>query len=83
MEKGSLELEHICVHEVDLALMQQSQASTEKKIDTILAKLNNMPTKIALHEQSISKLWKVIWIFSVVIIGGVVTATATAILSNP
>jgi len=75
-QRGHIEFIHDCKHEVDLALMQQSLQNIEKTNDQILKKINGIPTDIELHRQSLSRLWKFVYVMC----GGVVAAVVTAVM---
>ena len=77
MEKGSIEFEHNkCFHEYDFGTIYKSLESIEQS----LGKINGLPGKVTAHEDTINRMWKFIYAILFVIGGGVVTATATAIL---
>jgi len=77
MEKGSIEFEHsACQHEYDFGTIYKSLESIEQS----LGKINGLPGTVIEHGNTINRLWKFIYAILFVIGGGVVTATATALL---
>ena len=62
--------EHKCLHEVDLALMQQDVAYLKEHFDKLLEKFSNgIPTKLAVHDVQLKRLQKFQWaLFSLLIL---------------
>lgn len=69
-------------HTVIIALMQLDISNIKKDISKILENFEDIPVKIALHDQSISRIWKFVWAILFTTVGGVATAIAAVILNN-
>ncbi|HEA65915.1 MAG TPA: hypothetical protein ENI07_03700 [Desulfobacterales bacterium] len=69
----------LCLHEVDLANMAKDIEYIRESLD----KINGLPVEVALHKQSISRLWWGVGIVAVAAIGALVKLIVSAIVSAP
>jgi len=81
MKPGRIEFDskHICHREVEFALIHETLKRIEQVQETTLKKINELPTKVALHEQAILSLRKLVYVSVGLFLSSVVAAVAAAV----